>query len=116
MHSFIIYFLPSVLGLKIFCILNKDEKKFDLLINYLLFVLFSNFFCMVILNVMGRSVYDLFNTLETNFSFSFKYIFMTMLLNIILSILFTIINKYLKISIEVEKNEKRKKTKSTKSN
>lgn len=116
MNYLITYFLPSILGLKLFSTMNKETNKFNLIIYYLLFVLFSNFFCMFILLISDQAIYNLSNTLENNLSFCFKYIFITMVLNIILSALFTIISKYLTISIEVEKDGKIKKRKNNKNN
>lgn len=116
MNFFIVYFLPSVLGLYILKNFNKEQKYFDLILNYFMFVLFSNLFCMIILILKGIQISNLSNLLELNFIFSFKYIIISMVINIILAFLSTILGKYLEISIEVENGRKTKKKKNRKSN
>lgn len=113
MNFFIVYMLPSVLGLKMFSNFNKEKKLFDLIVYYLLFVLFSNFFTMVFLMVTNNGEDNLINYSSTNFLFAVKYMTICLILNVILSILFSIISKYFTFTIEVENgNKKNSKSKS----
>ena len=93
MSLFIVYFLPSVFGLKLFINFNKERKLFDLIVYYLLFVLFSNFITMAILTLISEGQFNWVNHSATSFDFCVKYMVFTMLLNVILSILYTIITK-----------------------
>lgn len=116
MNLFIVYFLPSILGLKIFRNLNKEKKYFDLIINYFMFVLFSNLLCTIIFFVMDKKIINLSDTLASSYGFSYGYMLVAMALNIILSILSTIVGKYFEVSIEVENGKKEKSKKSKKNN
>jgi len=111
MNTFIVYFLPSVLGLKIFRNLNKEKKYFDLILNYFMFVLFSNIFCAIIFFLMGKEIINLSTTLSSSYKFSYAYMLICMALNVILSVLSTILGKYFEVSIEVENGRKEKKKK-----
>ena len=115
MNFFIVYLLPSILGLKLFTNFNRERKIIDLIIYYLLFVLFSNFFAMIFLAITKSGEYDLINYSSTNFVFCVKYMSIVLILNVILSILFSVISKYFIFTIEVE-NEKIKKRKAKSKN
>lgn len=116
MNFFIVYLLPSILGLKLFMNFNKERKIFDLIIYYLLFVLFSNFFAMIFLIITNSGEYNLINYSSTNLLFCVKYMSVTLFLNIILSVLFSIISKYFTFTIEVENERKTKGKKISKNN
>jgi len=108
MNFFIIYLLPSVLGLKLFMNFNKERKLFDLIIYYLLFVLFSNLFTMMFWIITNNGKYNLINFSSIDFDFCVSYISVALVLNVILSILFSIISKYITFTIEVENEGKTK--------
>ena len=116
MSIFIVYFLPSDFGLKLFINFNKERKLFDSILYYLLFVLFSNFIAMTILTLISEGEFNWLNHSATSFDFCVKYMAFTMLLNVILSILFTIISKYFNIEIEVQNGRKEKTKKNIKDN
>ena len=104
----IVFFLPSVFGLKIFMNSNKEEKWFNLLIYYLLLVLFSNFIELYILSYSNLGDLNLVDYIQNSYIISAKYIFVNLLLNLFLSIIFTIIKKYFMFSIEVVHEPKKK--------
>ena len=116
MSLFIVLFLPSVFGLKMFMNFNKERKIFDLIVYYLLFVLFSNYILMLILTLIYKVEFNWVNYSATSFSFCVKYMTVTLFLNLILSILCTIISKYFKVEIEVENGKKTKNKKNSNSN
>ncbi len=116
MNFLIVYMLPSILGLKMFMNFNKEKKIFDLIIYYLLFVLFSNFFAMVFLMIINQGELNLINYSTTNFLFSVKYMAVALVLNVILSILFSVISKYFTFTIEVENEKKSKRKTKSKNN
>lgn len=108
MSFVIIFFLPSIFGLKLFMGSNKEEKHFDLLIYYLLLVLFSNLIEMFILSYTSLGDINIVNYINSSYVFSVKYIFINLVLNTLLSIIFTIIKKYFTFTIEVEHEEKKR--------
>ena len=110
MLDIIVFLLPSVLGLKIFKNLNKNKSIFDYVIYYLLFVLFTNLFVLIIFNGISEGMYNLTDMLDTNV---LSYLFNSTIINIILPVVFTIINKYITFDIEVVNEKKVKKTKSS---
>ena len=110
MSFIIVFFLPSIFGLKMFMNFNKEEKWFNLLVYYLLLVLFSNFIEISILSYSNLGDLNLTSYIESSYVFTVKYIFINIILNFLLSIIFTIIKKYFTFTIEVE-HEKKKRTK-----
>lgn len=116
MNSLIVYFLPSILGIKVYSILNKEKNKFELFVNYLLHVLFSNIICMLVLMLLKHDVLNLFEYIESNYIFSIKYMSLTIFINLILAFIFTILTKYFYLSVEVKHEEKHNKKIRTKGN
>ena len=114
MLTIIAFALPSVLGIKIFMNFNKNKKGSDLLIFFLLFVLFSNFISMIIANIINVDIYNLTDYINNSLDFTIYYILNSLIINIILSIIFTIIDKYVTFDIEVENERKTKKSKNSK--
>ena len=116
MYFFIIFFLPSVFGLKLFMNFNKENKKMDLLIYYFLFVLFSNLGVLTIMIIFNKGINNLLDYAMTNFIFCVKYMYMSLFVNFILSIVFSIIIKYFTFTVGIEYEGKKtsKKTKKIK--
>lgn len=111
MNFFIVFLLPSVLGIKVFLHLNENKKDWGTILYYLLFVLFSNYFCMIYLAFTRKMEISLIEYAANNYIFAIKYITLTLIINFFLAILFTIIKKYFVFSIEVENGKKKKKNK-----
>lgn len=111
MNTIITFILPSILGIKLFMHFNKNKKLIDLVIYYLLFLLFSNFIVMIISNIANVDINNIIDYAKNNLSFTIFYISVSLLSNIILSIIITIIDKYLIFDIEVENERKRKSSK-----
>ena len=115
LNFFIVFMLPSILGLKLFMNFNRDKKIFDYIVYYLLFTVCSNFIAMGILILFNKGELNLIEYSMSNFIFCTKYMFILFVINSILSILFTIISKYFVFTIEVE-NEKINTRKNNKAN
>ena len=111
MYSFIVFLLPNLMGLKLFVHFNKTTKIIDFFQIFGLLTLFSNLVCMLFLIFLNKGEYNLIYYASTNFIFATKYICIMLISNIMLALLFTIVDKYIKIDIEV-KNEKKKIVKS----
>ena len=113
MNSILVYFLPSIIGIKIYEVLTKNKNNKDLIFNYLTLVLISNFVLMIILyikNIKNRFEYNLTDFIENNMAFSIKYILFSIITNILLGYLYSIINKDVSFKLErINQNEKGKK-------
>lgn len=116
MITIITFVLPSVLGIKLFMHFNRNKKNIDLIMFFLIFVLFSNFITMILANIISNNIYNIEEYVNNNLVFTIYYIFISLIVNVILSIIFTIIDKYLVFDIEVENERKTKKRKSIKGN
>lgn len=110
MNSILVYFLPSIIGIKIYEVLTKNKNNKDLIFNYLTLVLLSNFILMIILYIKNRFEYNLTDFIENNMSFSIKYILFSIIINILLGYIYSIINKDVSFKLErINQNEKGKK-------
>lgn len=109
MNAIFAFILPSVLGLKLFMHFNKNKKMFDLIIYYLLFILFSNLVVMIIVNITHGGVQNIFEYLNSDLLVTINYTINALIINILLSIIFTVIDKYIVFDIEVENERKKKK-------
>lgn len=103
--------LPSTLGLKIYYNLNKKTSKLELLMYFLVYILFTNFLCMCVLLIFKPHIYNLIVTLENSIRFCVKFIVLSIIINIALSIISTIISKYFSFNIEIEHEKKHSKNK-----
>ena len=101
MNNLFVYLLPSIIGIKIYNVLTKNNNIKDLIINYLSSVLISNLIIMIILSIKNKFQYNLTEYIETNMLFAIKYILMSIVINILLGYIFSIINK--NISFELER-------------
>lgn len=110
MNNLFVYLLPSIIGIKIYNVLTKNNNIKDLIINYLSLVLSSNFILMIILYIKNKFEYNLTEFIETNMLFAIKYILISIIINIILGFIYSIINKNISFKLErIKQNETRKK-------
>lgn len=110
MNNLFVYLLPSIIGIKIYNVLTKNNNIKDLIINYLSLVLSSNFILMIILYIKNKFEYNLTEFIETNMLFAIKYISMSIVINILLGYIFSIINKNISFKLErIKQDETRKK-------
>ena len=116
MNSLLTFILPGVFGIKLFIHFNKNKKIFDLVITYLLFLLFSNLITMSIISLLNKEIHNIVEYASNNLQFTLYYILVSLIVNFILSIVFTVIDKYVIFDIEVENERKTKKRKNIKSN
>ena len=116
MNILFVLLFPSVIGLKLIMILNKDKKIFEYIVDYLLLVFLNNFIATIIINIFNSGIYNIADYITNNLDFAIKYTIITSTLAIILSILITIIKKYLTLDIEVVKDEKTRSKKNKKNN
>ena len=59
MNNLFVYLLPSIIGIKIYNVLTKNNNIKDLIINYLSSVLISNLIIMIILSIKNKFQYNL---------------------------------------------------------
>lgn len=110
MNNLFVYLLPSIIGIKIYNVLTKNNNIKDLIINYLSSVLISNLIIMIILAIKNKFQYNLTEFIETNMSFSIKYILISIIINIILGYIYSIMNKNVSFKLErINQDEKGKK-------
>ncbi len=110
MNNLFVYLLPSIIGIKIYNVLTKNNNIKDLIINYLSSVLISNLIIMIILSIKNKFQYNLTEYIETNMLFAIKYILMSIVINILLGYIFSIINKNISFELErIKQDETRKK-------
>ena len=110
MNNLFVYLLPSIIGIKIYNVLTKNNNIKDLIINYLSSVLISNLIIMIILSIKNKFQYNLTEYIETNMLFAIKYILMSIVINILLGYIFSIINKNISLKLErIKQDETRKK-------
>ena len=116
MNILFVLLFPSVIGLKLIMILNKDKKIFEYIVDYLLLVFLNNFIATIIISIFNSGIYNIADYITNNLDFAIKYIIITCVLGVILSLLITIIKKYLTLDIEVVKDEKTRSKKNKKNN
>ena len=110
MNNLFVYLLPSIICIKIYNVLTKNNNIKDLIINYLSSVLISNLIIMIILSIKNKFQYNLSEYIETNMLFAIKYILMSIVINILLGYIFSIINKNISFELErIKQDETRKK-------
>lgn len=107
MYSLFIFFLPSVLGIKILKKLNNNDNIKELIVYYLLLVLFSNFICSSIIVLLNNFDGNLVLYVEEHLKFSLKYLILSTSINVLLSFIYSIFIKNLNVILEV-KNENKK--------
>ena len=108
MNFYVVFFLPSILGLLLYKVLTKENEVKELIINYLITTLFSNLFLMGMLIVRQHGVTNFMSYVQNNFIFSFKYILFSMIFSAVFGIVFAVVKKYLVFSVEVENGRKKK--------
>lgn len=110
MNTMIVYFLPSIIGIKIYEVLTQNKNNKDIIINYLSLVILSNLMLIITLYIKNKFEYNLTNFIENNMAFSIKYILISIIINIILGYLYSIINKNISFKLErIIQDEKGKK-------
>lgn len=107
MYLFICLFLPSIIGIKFIDILIKNLKTKDLIIYYLMLVLFSNTICIIISRFLFNIEQDMIFNLNSCPMFFVKYVLISIILNLIISFIFSLIIKNFSLSLEVVKNDKK---------
>ena len=108
MNSIIVYFLPSVIGLSLYLYLNKEKQSiYNEIKQYLIFVVVSNYLCSIIDIIKNKFEYNLTYYIDNNLVFSTKYLTLLIVVNILLAFIFTIIKKYISVTVEVKKHEKK---------
>lgn len=106
MLAAICLFLPSILGLKFLMHLNKNMNIKDMIIYYLLLVLFSNFICVGVMSIVRKLNINLIAELEAYTLTAFKYLTLGIIANLILALIFTVFIKFISFKIEVNNDKK----------
>lgn len=112
MNQILALLFPSSLGTMIYLKNASLKNACQIILNYMINTLLTN-------TIIYTIYYYIFNIKKFSFTniFMLKYILISSIISIFIGILLTIINNRLNLKIEVEKNEKRVKTKkSTKDN
>ena len=107
MTFFIGLLLPSLIGYKVFMIVNK-KRKLNIeskVFYYLMFVLFSNMTSVILSSIFFNLNTNLEASLEASPLFSIKYIIISIISNIVLVVIFSFI-KEVSFSIDIKKKDK----------
>ena len=108
MSSLFCFMLPSVLGLVVYKSLVKEDNKINLLLSYLLLVLFSNTINLVLVEVLNKFDGSLVEYVTYHSMFALKYIIISLISNVFLGYVFGLIKKNFAITLEmVDANEKK---------
>lgn len=110
------YLLPSILGSKIIMKFNSSRKLKEIILDYLLLVLFSNLICMFIIVLVNKFDGNLMIYLSEHLAFAVKYLFMSIVINFVLAFIFSIFIKYVDIKLEVKCENKKSYKKHKKGN
>ena len=102
--------LPSILGLKIFAKINRNEKitKYNYIFYYFMFILFSNSISLVVCRLLFNTISSLELNLDNFPIFAIKYIIINLIINIILAFIFSIIRKEVTFSIKISEKDGKK--------
>ena len=107
MYNLFIFFLPSVLGIKVLKKLNKNDNIKELFLYYLLLVLFSNFICSGIIVLLNNFDGNLVLYAQEHLKFSIKYLILSISINLLLSFIYSILIKNLNVILEVKYENKK---------
>lgn len=110
-YGIMILVLPSILGIRIIQKIKKNVDMRELIMCFLLLVLFSNFLIMIPIILLNGFDGNILTYINEHYMFSFKYELLSIFINCILPVLFIIIEKYIQVDVEV-KDEKQKRKKS----
>lgn len=108
MNFYVTFFLPNIIGLFLYKLVTKEEKVKELIINYLIQVLFSNLPMMVVLIFRKHNISNFMDYVENNFAFALKYMLVVMVIGAVIGCLMAIIKKYFTFSVEVTNGRKKK--------
>lgn len=106
MSCIFVFLLPSILGLKFIMKFNEDRKLKDIVVDYLLLVLISNFICMSIVVLINKFDGSLINYTLEHLKFSVKYLAISLIINVILSFIYSVFIKCVDIKLEVKRENK----------
>ena len=113
MNFLISFIVPSLLGFRLLeKLIEKQFQKRDFIFYYLMFLLFTNSISVVFSCLLFGLNGNLEASLLASPIFSVKYILLSIVVSIFLGIVFAVIKRYVSVSLEVVKNEKKVKKKS----
>ena len=115
MNFLISFFVPSLLGVRLLeRLIEKQFEKRDFVFYYLLILLFTNSISVV----FSCWLFGLGGNLEASLMgsplFSVKYILLSIIVSVILGLGIAVLKRYVSVSLEVVKNEKKKVQKKSK--
>lgn len=100
------FLLPSIFGLKFIMKFNENRSIKDIIIDYLLLVVLSNFILMSIVVLINKFDGNLINYSLEHLKFSVKYIALSLVINLILSFIYSIFIKCVDIKLGVKRENK----------
>ena len=114
MFELFVFFIPSIIGVRINNYFNKDLKIKNIIYNYttLLFISFI-INVLVMYNVFGIKE-DIFKVFDSDIILFMQMAIISFIVNVILVFIGLVIQKNVDFKIEVEKNETKAKTVSAK--
>ena len=110
MFELFVFFIPSIIGVRINNYFNKDLKIKNIIYNYttLLFISFI-INVLVMYNVFGIKE-DIFKVFDSDMMLFVQMAIISFIVNVILVFIGLVIQKNVEFKIEVEKNETKAKT------
>ena len=70
-------------------------------------VLFTNICNMIVLYLKDSKIYSLSNRINGDFRFALKYILLSLVFSFVVGVVFAVIKKYFKLSLEVKNGKKK---------
>ncbi len=111
MNVFLCLLGPSLISLNIYKKLrNQELNKYEYIYNYFISVFFNNLFASIVSILLFNTSTSIDKALTNLPGFAVKYIAISTAFSIILPFIIVSINKNIKYSIEVEKNDEKRKT------
>lgn len=110
MNCVFVIMLPSILGITIIELLTGKKEYRCLIKYYLNILLLSNSINIGIIAISKKFEHSLMELINNNMLFAFKYLILLIIISVLLGFIISMFIKNVEISLEVSKNEYKKKS------
>lgn len=107
MDFYIVFFLPSVLGLLVYYVLTKEKNYFYLGLSYFVNVLLTNLVSTGVIFIRDKAYYSLIDRINGDYRFAFKYLLLAVLITVVIGVVSAVAKKYCSVSVEVKNGRKK---------